>query len=77
MKFLLQNATTPDQLTLVFKCLSSDLIDKTVLVYAEKGGHFSVVLEEILSRHVQKFNDSKEEDIDMSLMWDNLLTLLR
>ncbi|XP_023025427.1 integrator complex subunit 5 omd [Leptinotarsa decemlineata] len=74
---LLQNATTHDQLVLLLNCLTSDLIDKTAQPYSEKGGHFSVVLEQILSRHIQKFFTSNEENLDLSQMWKNLLTLLR
>ncbi|XP_023310330.1 integrator complex subunit 5-like [Anoplophora glabripennis] len=75
--FLLQNATTSDQLALLIKILTSELIDKTSPPYCEKGGHFSVVLEQLLSRYVQKFSISDEEDSDFSQMWHNLLTLLK
>ncbi|CAH1156206.1 unnamed protein product [Phaedon cochleariae] len=76
-QFLLQNATNADQLVLFLKCLTSDLIDKTTPPYSEKGGHFSVVLEQILSRNIQKFFGSNEENLDLSQMWTNLLTLLQ
>ncbi|KAG5897481.1 hypothetical protein JTB14_031106 [Gonioctena quinquepunctata] len=76
-QYLLQNATNHNQLVLLLNCLTNDLIDKTASPYSEKGGHFSVVLEQILSRHVQKFFTSNEEDLDLSQMWNNLLTLLQ
>ncbi|XP_030761620.1 integrator complex subunit 5 [Sitophilus oryzae] len=74
--FLLEFATTPEQLALVFKILCNELVDKTVPPYSEKGGHFSVVLEQILSRHIQQFSLSNEETLDLSQMWKNLLMLL-
>lgn len=75
--FLLQNANTPDQLALLIKILTNELIDKTSPPYCEKGGHFSVVLEQLLSRYIQKFSISNDEDFSFSQMWHNLLTLLK
>ncbi|XP_072378563.1 integrator complex subunit 5 [Diabrotica undecimpunctata] len=77
LQSLLKSSTTDNQLVILLKFLTSDLIDKTVLPYSEKGGHFSLVLEEILNRNVQKFCTSNEENLDLSLMWNNLLKLLR
>lgn len=74
--FLLQNSTTPEQLALLIKILTNELIDKTSPPYSEKGGHFSVVLEQLLSRCIQKFTISEEEDGSLQ-MWNNLLTLLK
>lgn len=74
--FLIEYAKTPDQLGLVLKVLTSELVDKNVPAYSEKGGHFSVVLEQILSRNIQKYTQSNEETLDLSQMWTNLLTLL-
>ncbi|KAJ8931709.1 hypothetical protein NQ314_015356 [Rhamnusium bicolor] len=75
--YLIQNATTSDQLALLLKVLTNELIDKTSPPYSEKGGHFSVVLEQILSRNIEKFFTSNEENADLSQMWKNLLTLLK
>lgn len=75
--FLLQNATSPNQLVLLLKCLNSDLIDKNLPSFSEKGGHFSVVLEQILNRITRKNFTTDEESVDLTQMWDNLLTLLR
>lgn len=72
----MEYATTPEQLALVLKLLTSELVDKSLPSYAEKGGHFSVVLEQILSRNIQKYSHSNEETLDLSQMWTNLLTLL-
>lgn len=74
--YLLEYAKTPEQLALIIKILTHELVDKTVPTYAEKGGHFSVVLEQILSRNIQIFSHSNEETLDLSQMWTNLLTLL-
>ncbi|ENN75427.1 hypothetical protein YQE_07978, partial [Dendroctonus ponderosae] len=74
--FLMEYAKTPDQLGFVLKIITSELVDKTVPAYSEKGGHFSVVLEQILSRNIQKYTQSNEETLDLSQMWTNLLTLL-
>ncbi|KAF7279142.1 hypothetical protein GWI33_007556 [Rhynchophorus ferrugineus] len=74
--FLLEFSTTPQQLALVVKILSNELVDKTIPPYSEKGGHFSIVLEQILSRHIQRFSRSNEETLDLSQMWENLLALL-
>lgn len=76
MTYLLEYATNSDQLALAVKLLTNELVDKTLPAYAEKGGHFSVVLEQILSRNIQKFSHSNEETLDLSQMWINLLTLL-
>lgn len=75
--FLLHNATTSEQLALLIKILTNELIDKTTPSYSEKGGHFSVVLEQLLSRYVQKFSISDEEENSSLQMWNNLLTLLK
>ncbi|XP_066144042.1 integrator complex subunit 5 isoform X1 [Euwallacea fornicatus] len=74
--YLLEYATNPDQLALIIKLLTNELVDKTVQAYADKGGHFSVVLEQILSRNIQKYSQSNEETLDLSQMWTNLLILL-
>ncbi|XP_057653331.1 integrator complex subunit 5 isoform X1 [Diorhabda carinulata] len=74
---LLKSSTTDNQLILLLKILTNDLIDKTALPYSEKGGHFSVVVEQILNRNIQKFCTSNEENLDLSQMWHNLLKLLR
>lgn len=74
--FLLEYATTSEQLAMILKILSNELIDKSSPPYSERGGHFSVVLEQILSRNIQQFSHSNEETLDLSQMWTNLLTLL-
>ncbi|KAJ8920161.1 hypothetical protein NQ315_011822 [Exocentrus adspersus] len=70
--FLLQNATTPDQLALLVTIITNELIDKTAAPYSEKGGHFSVVLEQLLSIYVQKLSETDEEDPTLTQLWDNL-----
>ncbi|CAH0555830.1 unnamed protein product [Brassicogethes aeneus] len=70
---LLLNATNNEQLTLLLKMLCHELVD----INCHKSGHFSVVLEQILSRNIQKFSTSNEENSDLTKMWENLLTLLR
>lgn len=75
--YMLQNATNPEHLVILIKILTNELIDKTVPPYCEKGGHFSVVLEHILSRNIKKFSVSNEETSDLSFMWENLLRLLK
>ncbi|KAL1494259.1 hypothetical protein ABEB36_009883 [Hypothenemus hampei] len=72
--YLLEYAKTSEQLSLVVKILTNELVDKSM--YSDKGGHFSVVLEQILSRYIQKYSQSNEETHDLSQMWSNLLTLL-
>ncbi|XP_050314392.1 integrator complex subunit 5 [Anthonomus grandis grandis] len=73
---LLEYATTSEQLALVIKILTSELVDKTSVFYVKSGGHFSVVIEQILSRNIQKYSIQNEETLDLSQMWMNLLTLL-
>ncbi|XP_060525914.1 integrator complex subunit 5 [Cylas formicarius] len=75
--YLLEYATKSEQLVLLLKLLLNELGDKTVPPYNEKGGYFSVVLEQILSRNIQKFSNTNKENLDLSQMWDNLLTLLK
>lgn len=75
--YVLQNSTNPEHLVILIKILTNELIDKTQPPYCEKGGHFSVVLEHIVSRNIKKFFESNEETSDLSLMWENLLTLLK
>lgn len=67
VSFMFQNCKTSQHLSLLVKILTHELINKTSWPYAEKGGYFSVVLEQILSRHV----------VDLGQTWENLLTLLK
>lgn len=75
--FLLQNALSANQLVLLLKCLNSDLIDKNLPVFTEKGGHLSVVLEQILNKNTGRHFSSEEANMDLSQTWSNLLTLLQ
>ncbi|KAK9890861.1 hypothetical protein WA026_012206 [Henosepilachna vigintioctopunctata] len=75
--FLLQSSTSPDHLALLIKIITHELIDKTRTPYCDKGGYLGVVVEQILSRDIQKFFVSNEESKDLSQMWDNLLLLLK
>lgn len=74
--FLLQNSLQTNQLVLLLKCVNSDLIDKNLPAFAEKGGHFSVVLEQILNRDTCRSSTSAEMNIDLTPTWNNLLTVL-
>lgn len=74
---LLVHSDDDEQLVLLIKMLTHDLIDKTTSPYCNKGGHFSIVLEQILSRNIQKFSQTNEEQYDLTKMWKNLFTLLR
>lgn len=78
-KFLFQNAKTDDQLALLVRILSSELIDKTLQPYCDKGGHFSAVLEDILAKSFPDFNmkEVAKKNVDAFQMWSNLLTLLK
>lgn len=75
--FLLQNSLQTNQLVLLLKCVNSDLIDKNLPAFSEKGGHFSVVLEQILNRDTSTSLTSEETNIDLTQTWSNLLTLLK
>lgn len=72
--FLFENAKTDQVLITLINILTNELIDKSLEPYAEKGGHFSFVLEQVLSKHLSGIN-KKSVDEDARL-WKNLLTLL-
>ncbi|VEN53047.1 unnamed protein product [Callosobruchus maculatus] len=76
LEHILKYASNADQLSLIIKCLSSDLIDKSLPPFVDKS-HFSVVLEQVLNRYVQKFYGGNEEKTDLNKMWTNLYTLLQ
>lgn len=73
MSYLFQNASSFEHLALLVRILTNELVDKTAPPYNDKGGHFTMVLEQILSKHLECAND----DGDLSRIWQNLLTLLR
>jgi integrator complex subunit 5 len=77
IKHLFQNSKTLEHLSLLVKILTHELINKTSWPYAEKGGYFSVVLEQILSRNVENGFVRNEGDTDLTQMWNNLLILLK
>lgn len=77
IKHLFQNSKTLEHLSLLVKILTHELINKTSWPYAEKGGYFSVVLEQILSRNVENGFVRNEGDTDLTQMWKNLLILLK
>ncbi|CAH1979518.1 unnamed protein product [Acanthoscelides obtectus] len=76
IEHILRNASNAGQLSLLIKCLSSDLIDKSLPPYDNKS-HLSIVLEQILNRYEQKFYGGNEEKTDLGKMWSNLYTLLQ
>lgn len=69
VKFLFQNGVNLEHLSLLVRILSHELINKTVLPYADEGGYFSVVLKQVLSRSCT--GEEKKQ------VWKNLLTLLK
>lgn len=78
-KFLFQNARTDDHLALLVRILTNELIIKSLQPYNDKGGYFSAVLEEVLTKQLEEFTD---DDVTMgetctSQIWHNLLTLLK
>ncbi|XP_018328216.1 integrator complex subunit 5 isoform X2 [Agrilus planipennis] len=77
--FLFENSKTDEQLVLIVKILFNELIDKTLQPYADKKGHFAMVLEQVLSKVNTRINLAKEieDDIDSMLVWKNLLILLQ
>ncbi|KAL3269332.1 hypothetical protein HHI36_008404 [Cryptolaemus montrouzieri] len=75
--FLLQYSKSNDHLALMINIATHELLDKTKAPHCDKGGYLGIVLQQILSRDIQKFFISNEESIDLSQMWDNLLTLLK
>lgn len=78
-KFLFQNAKNEDQLALLVRILTNELLDKSLQPYCDKGGYFSVVLEDILAKNFQDNmmdDGATEECVDMPQLWSNLLTLL-
>lgn len=79
-KYLFQNAKSDDQLALLVRILTNELIDKTLQPYCDKGGYFSCVLEDIFSKNSQNINDLQDGNgnvIGIVQMWSNLLTLLK
>lgn len=74
--YLFQQAKTLEQLALLVRILTSELVDKNAAPYSEKGGYFAVVLEQILSKYLENYCDASCDD-DMQQIWQNLLTLLR
>ncbi|XP_017777187.1 PREDICTED: integrator complex subunit 5 [Nicrophorus vespilloides] len=78
LSFILHNSTTDEQLAFFVRILGSELVDKTSSPYYEKGGHFSVVLEQILEKHFERLNgftSFKSESLEQT--WRNLLKLLK
>lgn len=76
--FLFQFANTDCHLALLVKILTDAVIDQTVQPFCEKGGYFTVVLEQILSRNCQLSRDSMDlEGTDLMQMWYNLRILLK
>ncbi|CAG9762733.1 unnamed protein product [Ceutorhynchus assimilis] len=74
---ILNNATTADQLGVIFQILTSELINKSLPSYREaRTGIFTEVLKQILQRHIQIYTQSNEETLDLTQMWTNLLCLL-
>ncbi|KAF5299551.1 hypothetical protein FQA39_LY19184 [Lamprigera yunnana] len=73
---LFKNAVRHDHLKFLVQILTNELLDKTTEPYCEKGGHFAVILEQVLTNVTDKANihDLKEEKLLQTL--NNLLTLL-
>lgn len=69
--YLFEHATTVDHLALLISILNNELIDKTKEPYGEKGGHFAIVLDQVLNllRDVKKLEASEQ-------VWKNLCTML-
>lgn len=74
--YLFQKANGYEQLALLVRILTSELVDKNAPSYTDKGGYFSVVLEQILSKYLDSYC-VEDSDVDLHQMWKNLLTLLR
>lgn len=74
--YLFQKAKSLEQLALLVRILTSELIDKNAAPYTDKGGYFAVVLERILSKYLENYC-VEDSDADIHQMWENLLILLR
>lgn len=74
--YIFQKAKTLEQLALLVRILTSELIDKNAVPYTDRGGYFAVVLEQILSKYLENYC-TEDSDADLHQMWQNLLTLLR
>lgn len=61
---------------MLVRILTNELIDKSIQPYCDKGGYFSVVLENILAKNTVDDANTNDENIDMQQMWSNLLKLL-
>lgn len=83
MNYLFRHSKSIEHLSLLIKILTNEFINKTNWPYIEKGGYFSVVLEEILSHDVQKKTTTigiiseSDDDSDLNKICQNLLILLR
>ncbi|XP_044754363.1 integrator complex subunit 5 [Coccinella septempunctata] len=75
--FIMLNSQVPEHLALLIKILTHEFVDKTKSPYCDDGGYLGIVLNQILSKDIQKFFISNQETIDLSQMWENLLLLLK
>lgn len=76
--YLFQNAETDEHLVLLVRILTDSLIDHSSPTYSEKGGHFSWVLERILSKDCSQPRIGSNHNCTVSMQtWRNLLTLLK
>ncbi|KAK4875105.1 hypothetical protein RN001_011527 [Aquatica leii] len=74
---LFKNAVTDEHLSSLVQILTNELLDKTIEPYCEKGGHFAIILEQVLTNVTDKSNLNDLEEENLLRILKNLLTLLR
>ncbi|XP_031350418.1 integrator complex subunit 5 isoform X1 [Photinus pyralis] len=72
---LFKNATTSEHLASLVYILTNELLDKTRDPYCEKGGHFAVILHQVVTQ-AEEMPDGSKEEAYLQLI-KNLLILLR
>ncbi|KAK5644511.1 hypothetical protein RI129_005811 [Pyrocoelia pectoralis] len=73
---LFRNATTNDHLNSLVYILTNELLDKTREPYCEKGGHFAIILNQVLTQAEEMPPDNSKEAVYLQII-KNLLILLR
>ncbi|KAF5290000.1 hypothetical protein FQR65_LT11666 [Abscondita terminalis] len=74
---LFKNSSTDEHLHSLIHILTNELLDKTIEPYCEKGGHFAVILEQVLTNVTDKSNLNDLDEENLLQILENLLTLLR